>query len=152
MVWDTAGNITDANDRFLEMVGYSREDLEAGALRWIDMTPAEYRAADEEALREIAFHGTSKRYEKQYVRKDGTRVSVLLAVALLTESPNAGIAFAIDLTERKRLEDDVRRSDRKARQEIDRERERLSAFSRDIGVAFSRSAERSRVCSSCARS
>jgi two-component system, cell cycle sensor histidine kinase and response regulator CckA len=150
LFWDSTGNITDASDGFLEMVGHSRADLQAGAVRWVDMTPEECRAADADAVDEIVAHGTHRPYEKQYLRKDGTCVSVLLAAAGLRQSPDGGMTFAIDLTGRKRTGEDERRSDaatrailetaldgeRKAQDAVHRERQRLSALSRDVGVAF----------------
>src|SRR5579872_7365472 len=79
--------ITDANDAFLQMVGYSREDLDAGRLYWPDLTPAEYLLLDEEAHEEGMRYGACTPFEKEYTRKDGTRVGVLVAVAVLNLSP-----------------------------------------------------------------
>ena len=80
-------HITDANDTFLQMVGYSREDLIAGRLYWPDLTPAEYLPLDEEAHEEGMRYGACTPFEKEYIRKDGTRVRVLVAVAVLNLSP-----------------------------------------------------------------
>ncbi len=80
-------HITDANDAFLEMVGYSREDLAAGQLYWPDLTPAEYLPLDEQAHEEGMRYGACTPFEKEYIRKDGTRVRVLVAVAVLNLSP-----------------------------------------------------------------
>ena len=80
-------HITDANDTFLQMVGYSREDLVAGRLYWPDLTPAEYLALDEEAHEEGMRYGACTPFEKEYIRKDGTRVRVLVALAVLNLSP-----------------------------------------------------------------
>jgi formate hydrogenlyase transcriptional activator len=79
--------ITDANDAFLQMVGYSREDLLAGRLYWPDLTPAEYLPLDEEAHEEGVRYGACTPFEKEYIRKDGTRIRVLVAVAVLNLSP-----------------------------------------------------------------
>jgi PAS domain S-box-containing protein len=79
--------ITEANDVFLQMVGYSREDLAAGVPYWPDLTPAEYLPLDEEAHEEGMRYGACTPFEKQYIRKDGTRVGVLVAVAVLNLSP-----------------------------------------------------------------
>jgi PAS domain S-box-containing protein len=102
--WDVAGNVTEANDAFLQMVGYSREDLLSGDVRWDSMTPSEYRAADAKALEELGRAGTCQPFEKEYVRKDGRRVPVLIGAALLEGSQENGIAFVLDLTERKEAE------------------------------------------------
>jgi PAS domain S-box-containing protein len=102
--WSRAGAITEANDTFLALLGYSREDLQSGKIRWSDMTPPEWRAANARALDELEASGTCRPYEKEYVRKDGGRVPVLVAGATFEESSEQGVAFVLDLTERKRAE------------------------------------------------
>jgi formate hydrogenlyase transcriptional activator len=80
-------HITEANDAFLHMVGYSREDLIAGRLYWPDLTPAQYSHMDEEAQEECLRYGICTPFEKEYIRKDGTRISVLATIAVLNLSP-----------------------------------------------------------------
>ncbi|MBK5293753.1 MAG: sigma 54-interacting transcriptional regulator, partial [Acidobacteriia bacterium] len=87
-------NITEANDAFLGMIGYSREDCITGQLYWPDLTPAEYWHLDEKAYEECMRYGACTPFEKEYVRKDGTRVSVLVAVAALSLSPFHWITIA----------------------------------------------------------
>jgi formate hydrogenlyase transcriptional activator len=102
--------IPEANDAFLELVGYSREDLQAGRLRWPDLTPPEYLALDELAHEEGLRFGACTPFEKELIRKDGTRIPVLVATAVLKLSPFRWITFVQDLRERDRLEsidDDV---------------------------------------------
>ena len=101
LAWDENGAITDANDMLLQMVGYSREDLRSGRLDWVAMTPPEYLALDTAALAEIRERGACRPFEKEYVRKDGTRIPVLLGGASWEPSGRSGIAFVIELTERK---------------------------------------------------
>jgi formate hydrogenlyase transcriptional activator len=96
--------IPEANDAFLELVGYSREDLLAGRLRWPDLTPPEYLALDELAHEEGLRFGACTPFEKELIRKDGTRVLVLVATAVLKLSPFRWITFVQDLRERDRLE------------------------------------------------
>jgi PAS domain S-box-containing protein len=96
--------IPEANDRFLELVGYSREDLLAGRLVWADLTPAEYVALDELAHEEGLRFGSCTPYEKELIQKDGTRVPVLVTTAVLKLSPFRWITFVTDLRERDRLE------------------------------------------------
>ncbi len=96
--------IPEANDAFLEMVGYSREDLQAGRLRWPDLTPPEYLALDELAHEEGLRFGACTPFEKELIRKDGTRIPVLVATAVLKLSPFRWITFVQDLRERDRLE------------------------------------------------
>jgi len=96
--------IPEANDAFLDLVGYSREDLLAGRLQWPDLTPAEYRGLDEVAHEEGLQFGACTPFEKELIRKDGTRVAVLVATAVLKLSPFRWITFVQDLRERDRLE------------------------------------------------
>jgi len=96
--------IPEANDAFLELVGYSREDLLAGRLQWPDLTPPEYLALDELAHEEGLRFGACTPFEKELIRKDGTRVPVLVATAVLKLSPFRWITFVQDLQGRDRLE------------------------------------------------
>jgi PAS domain S-box-containing protein len=96
--------IPEANDAFLDLVGYSREDLQAGRLQWPDLTPLEYRGLDELAHEEGLRFGACTPFEKELIRKDGTRVPVLVATAVLKLSPFRWITFVQDLRERDRLE------------------------------------------------
>lgn len=108
----TNGEITDANNAFLDIVGYSREDLQAGRLNWMALTPEEYADLDRHCLIELATHGVCTPYEKQYVRQDGTRVPVLVGAAAFEDNPDEGVCFALDLTERKKLEQQFLRAQR----------------------------------------
>ena len=103
-IWNFDGHIVEANEAFLRMVGYDREDLLAGRIRWTDMTPPDWHDSDARALREHKATGLQHPYEKEFFRKDGSRVPVLLGAATLEEGGNEGVAFALDLTERKRAE------------------------------------------------
>ncbi len=96
--------IPEANDAFLELVGYSRMDLASGKLRWPDLTPPEYSALDELAHEEGLRFGACSPYEKELLCKDSTRVPVLVATAVLKLSPFRWITFVQDLRERDRLE------------------------------------------------
>jgi formate hydrogenlyase transcriptional activator len=96
--------IPDVNDAFLDLVGYTREDLASGRLLWPDLTPPEYSALDELAHEEGLRFGACTPYEKELLRKDGTRVPVLLATAVLKLAPFRWITFVQDLRERDRLE------------------------------------------------
>ena len=80
------GSITDANDKLLEIVGYTREDLQAGRVNWGKMTPPEYRHLDEHAIAELKATGVSTPYEKEYIRKDGSRVPVIVGVATFDQA------------------------------------------------------------------
>ena len=96
--------IPEANDAFLELVGYSRADLLEGRLHWPDLTPPEYRSLDEVAHEEGLQFGACTPFEKELIRKDGVRVPVLVATAVLKLSPFRWITFVQDLRERDRWE------------------------------------------------
>ena len=116
-IWESEGRILEANDAFLRMVGYDREDLVAGRLRWTDLTPPEWRKRHEQLWTpELKMTGSVQPYEKEYFRKDGSRVPVLVGAASFDESGNQGVAFVLDLTERKRAEAEARESERRYRE------------------------------------
>jgi formate hydrogenlyase transcriptional activator len=96
--------IPQANDAFLELVGYTREDLDAGVLNWPDLTPPEYEPLDELAHEEGLRFGACTPFEKEFIRKDGTRVSVLIATAVLKLCPFQWISFVQDLRDREPIE------------------------------------------------
>jgi PAS domain S-box-containing protein len=104
LIADLDGRILEANDAFLDMVGYSREDLISGQMRWIEMTPPEWHAATQRAVALLQATGTCEPFEKEYFRKDGSRVPVLNGAAALEGSRNESVAFVLDLTERKQAE------------------------------------------------
>src|SRR5262249_44343297 len=110
-----SGEIIEANDAFLKMVGYGREDLTAGNMRWTDLTPPEWHAAAARALEEIDRTGAVQPYEKEYLHKDGSRVPVLVGSAAFDEQRDQGVTFVLDLTERKRAEAETRESERRYR-------------------------------------
>jgi two-component system cell cycle sensor histidine kinase/response regulator CckA len=110
--WHTSGEVLEANDAFLRLVGYTRDDLQAGRVSWTAMTPPEYRPLDEASLREVEATGRSTPFEKEYVRKDGTRVPVLVGRVRLD---GGGVAFALDISSRKRAEEGLRASEERYR-------------------------------------
>jgi PAS domain S-box-containing protein len=109
--WNFDGAITAANDAFLHMVQYDREDLASGRMRWTDLTPAEWRDHDERAISDLKATGSFQPYEKEYFRKDGSRVTVLLGGTLFEERGNdEGVDFVLDLTDQKRAEESLRKT------------------------------------------
>ncbi len=100
----SSGEILDANDEFLRIVGYSRQDLEAGRLNWKTLTAPEWLEATYKAIAPLPVTGSIPAFEKEYVRKDGSRVPVLLGIAGLPGPGAPGIAFVIDLSVRKRAQ------------------------------------------------
>ena len=102
--FDLQGGISDANDALLHMLGYSRDDLLSGKMRWTVFTPGNYRALDEQKAAEVCATGKCTPYEKEYIRKDGSLVPVLVGAAFLAGSQEHGVAFVLDLTERRQAE------------------------------------------------
>ncbi len=109
------GPLVEANDAFLRMVGYDRDDLISGRIRWAELTPPEWLDGDERALAEMKRTGIIQAYEKEYFRKDGSRVPILIGAASL-ESGTDVVAFVLDLTDRKRTEAEARESERRYRE------------------------------------
>jgi PAS domain S-box-containing protein len=109
-IWNFEGQIIEANEAFLQMVNYSREDLASGRLNWKDLTPPEWRDLTERNVEQIKATGTLRPYEKEYFRSDRSRVPVLVGSAVFEEGQNDGVAFVLDLSEQKRAEEALRRS------------------------------------------
>lgn len=107
----TDGRISEANEFFLKMLGYSEADLQGSCLRWDQITPPEWAAADQRAVKQLQTDGFCTPFEKQYFRKDGSRVSVLVNAAVLTDTDGDCICLITDLTERERVNAALRRSE-----------------------------------------
>jgi len=111
VIWDLDGRLLDANDAFLRMLGYDRQDLQTG-LRWFDMTPPEWQEAHARyEAEELKATGMMQPREKEYFRKDGSRVPVLIGAACFEGQPNQGVAYIVDLSVQKRAEEALRRSE-----------------------------------------
>jgi PAS domain S-box-containing protein len=119
-IWDFEGRILEANDAFLHMVGYDHEDIDMGRMRWTELTPPEWLERDERGwLPELKVTGSLPPFEREYFRKDRSRVPVLIGAATFEGGGNQGVAFVLDLTERKRAEQASRQSERSLRLAID---------------------------------
>jgi PAS domain S-box-containing protein len=109
LIWDLEGQILEANDEFLRIVGYDRADLVSGQLSWNALTPEEWLDRHRrEWTPELRVAGSLQPFEKEYFRKDGSRVPVLVGVASFEESEHQGVSFVLDLTDRKRGEEALR--------------------------------------------
>jgi PAS domain S-box-containing protein len=100
--------ILEANRILLEMVGYGEEELRLGGIRWREITPPEHQAADDRALDQLRRLGFCEPYEKEFIRKDGTRIPVLIGAAETQRDPTQWVCFVLDLTERKQAENRIR--------------------------------------------
>ena len=105
IIWTADGRILEANDAFLALIGYDRQELEMGQVGWTDLTPPEWFDVDARALQQVIATGRQAPFEKEYFRKDGSRVPVLVGVATFSAKPDEGVAFILDLSERKKAEE-----------------------------------------------
>jgi PAS domain S-box-containing protein len=113
MIWNFQGRIIEVNQAIIDMLGYSREELISDRMVWAQLTPAEWARADQDSLAQISATGSSRSYEKEYFRKDGSRVPILIAGARIEWKRDEGVAFIIDMTERKRAEEKLRASEQR---------------------------------------
>lgn len=111
--WDLDGQILDANDAFGRIVGYDSRDVLSGQLRWKDLMPPEWDPSDDKIMENMLATGVAPPFEAEYISKDGSRVPVLIGAALFDRTPTEGVAFVLDLTDRKRAEQAARDSDQR---------------------------------------
>ncbi|WP_017303987.1 PAS domain S-box protein [Spirulina subsalsa] len=104
MFTNFVGEITEANDRFLAMLGYSRDDLHAGRLNWADLTPPEYQQQDVEAIYHLLTYNSIDPFEKVYLHRDGHPVAVLLGVAMVCPAEGTCVCVVVDISDRKQAE------------------------------------------------
>jgi PAS domain S-box-containing protein len=118
IIWEVEGRILEANDAFLRIVGYDREDLTSGRLHRTDLTPPEWRDRDLHTVAELKRVGAAQPFEKEYVRKDGSRVPVLIGGTMFGEGTDNGVGFVLDLTPLKRAEAESREHERRYREAL----------------------------------
>ncbi|PSB40376.1 hypothetical protein C7B80_33570, partial [Cyanosarcina cf. burmensis CCALA 770] len=104
LFWNTEGQIIDANETFCRMTGYSRQEMQAGQVHYKNITPPEYHATDAQKLETIQTAGQYAPFEKEYICKDGSRIPILLGCAFLPGYRDRGVAFVLDISEKKRWE------------------------------------------------
>jgi PAS domain S-box-containing protein len=107
---DSTGRIFDANESFFRITGYSRKEIFDGGIGWERLTAPEYADIDRRVMEQIATTGFAEPYEKEYIKKDGSRVPILVSAARLSSEPEEHVAFIVDLTERKQMEEELRKS------------------------------------------
>src|SRR3984893_15471573 len=110
VIWNFQDRIIEANEAFLDIVGYAREDLVSGRLRWMELTPVEWRDADDQNIAELKAAGNVQPREREFFRKDGRRVPVLLGATTFGDLQDEGVAFVLNLTERKHAEEALRKA------------------------------------------
>ena len=113
--WDLDGRITNANDAYLRLTGFTRAELDEGQLCCGNLSPADQLHLDKQAIQEALTRGVCTPYEKHYMRRDGRRVPVLIGGGMLPGMTDRGVVFAIDLTEREKTEEKLRESEEKNR-------------------------------------
>jgi PAS domain S-box-containing protein len=104
--------VYEANDLFLSMIGFTREELNRGIIEWRQLTPPEFLPLGERAIEELLETGSYRPFEKEYIRKDGSRVPVLIGGTLLDRATSRHISFILDLTARKKLESKLQQKDK----------------------------------------
>jgi PAS domain S-box-containing protein len=97
--------IVEANQKFLDIIQYTEEDLKNGFLQWSHLTPEEYLDLDKAAVQEFMQKGFISPYEKEYIRKDGSRIPVVIGASVLGQ-PGLGVGFVIDISELKRSKEE----------------------------------------------
>ena len=129
--WHADGCIADANDAFLDLLGHSRDDLLSGRLRWDNITPPGHEATDARSAEEMRRTGGCRAHEKEYLHRDGRRIPVLVGAAYLDGRHESGVAYVLDLTERRRA--DLERQAREAAEAASRAKgEFLASMSHEI--------------------
>ena len=114
--WNLDGRVLEANEAFLRIVGYSNSDLALGQMRWKELMPRDWSPVDDQILEGMKATGLAAPFEAEYTRKDGTRVPVLIGAAIFDGAPMEGVSFVLDLSDRKRAEDEARESERRYRE------------------------------------
>ncbi|MDO9596929.1 MAG: PAS domain-containing sensor histidine kinase [Azoarcus sp.] len=132
VIANAKGEILEANDYYLDILGRSRADLVAGQISWKNVTPPEWLEADYENLANLAAHGVSPPYEKEYVRDDGSRRAIYLANAMLPDDDGRILAVVIDITERKREQNLLSQAKQAAQQANEAKSKFLATISHDL--------------------
>jgi PAS domain S-box-containing protein len=107
---DSAGRIFEANEAFFRITGYTREEILGGDIGWDRLSAPEYVEIDRRTMKQLAATGVAEPYEKEYIRKDGSRIPILVSAAKLSLQSDEHVAFIVDLTERKRAEEALKKS------------------------------------------
>ncbi len=142
VIADPAGSIIETNDYYLRLIGYTRKEFEQGMVNWRAITPPEWLNADEKAVRELRKTGKCTPYEKEYLRRDGTRVSVYLSDAMLPGPEEHIAAFVIDITERKRMEKALQASEERLNRALENIPDVVVIYDNDLKIQYINAATR----------
>ncbi len=136
---DMSGNILEANEAFLQIVAYTKQDLALGKLHWLEMTPPGYAEVDQRAITELKTSGVFTPFEKEYIRKDGSRVPILIGGALVAELAATSICFVLDLSAQKHSEAEIVKLNRSLERRISEMQTLLDVI--PIGIAIAQNPE-----------
>ena len=131
---DADGRILEANEAFLRMIGHSRDDLAGGRLLGRNLTPPEWRERDVEAEAQLKMSSIAQPFEKEYQRKDGGRVPVMIGEASFEGSGDQAVAFVVDLSERKEAEERLKASESRFRTFVDHATDAFFLHADDLTV------------------
>jgi PAS domain S-box-containing protein len=129
---DFSGRIWEANDAFLRMIGRTRLELNSGAIRWNEITPPEHTSQDSPVISQLQTTGIVAPFEKEYRRKDGVPVPVLVGAARLEGAEDRCVCFVLDLTERKQAEEEVRRINAALERRVEERTRQLQESNREL--------------------
>ncbi|HLO88285.1 MAG TPA: ATP-binding protein [Nostocaceae cyanobacterium] len=131
------GRIEQANEEFLRLIGYTQQDLVAGRVNWRNLTPPEYLHLDEQAIAQAktSVNGACMPYEKEYIRQDGSRVPVLVGFVLLGEKRQESVAFIVDLSDRRKTENQVLQLNKDLQRRVTELQTLLDVLPVGIGIA-----------------
>ncbi|MEH2277341.1 MAG: PAS domain S-box protein [Nostoc sp.] len=138
------GSIIEANDAFLKMVGYTREDLSANQMKWREITPPEYLQLSEYSVEQLRTAGVCKPFEKEYIRKDGDRIPVLLGSVLVGDTQETVIGFVVDLSERKQAEAALQQANERNTRTLENMSDAFLTLDRDWRIIY-QNAEAERI-------
>jgi PAS domain S-box-containing protein len=132
IIGTTQGQILEVNDAWLSIVGYSREDVLSGQVNFLEITPPEYHFLDQQAVEQMRATGSHKPFEKEYIRKDGSRVPILVGTSYLGGPEEMGIGFLVDLSDRKRLEQELHQQEQQFKMVVENAPDIISRIDRDF--------------------
>ena len=142
---DYEGNIEECNDTFLDIIGYTRDDLESKRLDWRKLTPPEWLHLDEIGAQELVEKGRLTPFEKEYIHKNGCRVPILLGGAVREDDPRKYIIHIVDLTQSKKAEEALQKAHDELEQRVEERTRELSLKTKSLFEYFRIKFKRNRI-------